>query len=149
MEKMGNHVPAMLFDDRNIRWKSLGEAFPHFEAAVFEVDEQRRTVEFIVKFEPNQKIVYHRHLAPTRTFVVQGEHRLYEVDGSLKEARKVGTYTFTPTGAAPHLEGGGAEGCIVYYSMRAAGDEELFEVLDEQDRVLSVLGFKDFAALKD
>jgi 2,4'-dihydroxyacetophenone dioxygenase len=138
-----------LFDDRNIHWKSLGPDFPHFQAAVFEVDEKRRTVEFIVKFDPDEKIIYHRHLAPTRTFVVQGEHRLYEVDGRLKEVRKVGTFTSTPAGAPPHLEGGGAEGCIVYYSMRAEGDEELFEVLDEKDQVLGVLGFKDFAALRD
>jgi hypothetical protein len=33
--------------------------------------------------------------------------------------------------------------------MRAEGDEELFEVLDEKDQVLGVLGFKDFAALRD
>jgi hypothetical protein len=35
-------------------------------------------VDFLVKFAPNQKIFLHRHLAPTTTLVVQGEHRMYE-----------------------------------------------------------------------
>ena len=30
----------------------------------------------------------HRHKAHNNTFVVQGEHRLYKPDGSLKEARR-------------------------------------------------------------
>src|SRR5271163_614689 len=107
-------------DDRNIRWYKFGD-FDYFVFAMFDIDEKMKIVDFILKFEPNQRIFLHRHLALTNTLVVQGEHRLYEPNGALKEIRPVGSYTSSPPGE-PHREGGGAEGCVVYYSIRAEGD---------------------------
>src|SRR5215475_14025114 len=104
------------FDDRNIRWYELGD-FKHFVFAMYDVDEKKQLVDFILKFEPNQQIFLHRHLALTNTLVVQGEHRLYEPTGALKEVRPVGSYTSSPPGE-PHREGGGAEGAVVFYSVR-------------------------------
>jgi quercetin dioxygenase-like cupin family protein len=107
------------FDDRNIRWYELGE-FKHFVLAMLDVDEKRKLVNLILKFEPNQQIFLHRHLALTNTLVVQGEHRLYEPNGVLKEIRPVGSYTSSPPGE-PHREGGGTEGAVVFlqHSRRA------------------------------
>jgi hypothetical protein len=65
------------FDDRDIRWYKLGD-FAHFEFAMLDVDVSQKIVDFLVKFASNQKIFLHRHLAPTTTLVVQGEHRMYE-----------------------------------------------------------------------
>src|SRR5215469_8096040 len=98
------------FDDRNIRWYKLG-GFEYFVFAMLDVDAPRKIVDFIAKFEPNQKIFVHRHLALTNTMVVQGEHRMYEPDGSLKEVRPVGSYTSSAPGE-PHREGAGAEDAI-------------------------------------
>jgi hypothetical protein len=133
------------FDDRNIRWQPLGD-LRHFVAAVYDIDEARKVVDFIVKFDANQQIILHRHLAHTNTLVVQGEHRLYEPNGALKEVRPVGSYTSSAPGE-PHREGGGAEGAVVLYSIRAEADD-LFELLDDQGNVLAKLGIADFAALK-
>jgi len=72
------------FDDRNIHWYKLGD-FEHFVFAMLDVDEPKKIVDLILKFEPNKQIFLHRHLALTNTLVVQGEHRLYEPDGALKE----------------------------------------------------------------
>src|SRR5512144_1488678 len=94
------------FDDRNIRWYKLA-GFEHFELTVLDVDENRKLVDVLVKCAANQQIFLHRHLALTNTWVVQGEHRLYEPTGALKEVRPVGCYTSSPPGA-PHREGGGA-----------------------------------------
>jgi hypothetical protein len=85
------------FDDRNIRWYTLGD-FEHFVFAMLDVDASQKIVDFILKFPPNQQIFLHRHLALTNTLVVQGEHRMYEPDGTLKEVRPVGSYTSTPPG---------------------------------------------------
>ena len=74
-----------------------------------DVDTEKLIVDFILKFPPHQQIFPHRHLALTKTFVVQGEHRLYEPDGSLKEIRSVGSYTSSPPGE-PHREGAGEAG---------------------------------------
>jgi hypothetical protein len=134
----------MLFDDRNIDWQPLGD-FKHLVLAVYRVDEARRIVDFIIKYEANERIVTHRHLAETSTLVIQGEHRIYEPSGELKEVRPVGAYTSSPP-AEPHSEGGGAEGAVVFYSLRADGDC-LFELFDDDMKSIATLGIGDFAEL--
>jgi quercetin dioxygenase-like cupin family protein len=129
------------FDDRNVRWYELGD-FKHFVFAMLDVDENKKLVDLILKFEPNQQIFLHRHLALTNTFVVQGEHRLYEPNGALKEIRPVGSYTSSPPGE-PHREGGGAEGAVVFYSIRGEHDT-FFEVLDDDLKVIGTLNLADF-----
>src|SRR5215469_7831815 len=124
MAAAASRIASYNFDDRNIRWYRLGD-FEHFVFAMFHVDLSRNIVDFILKFAPNEQIFLHRHLALTNTLVVQGEHRLYEPDGALKEIRPVGSYTSTPPGE-PHREGGGNEGAVVFYSVRGK-DGVLFE----------------------
>jgi quercetin dioxygenase-like cupin family protein len=136
-----------VFDDSNIRWYELGD-FENFVFAMLDVDMPRQIVDFVVKFPPNKQIFLHRHLALTNTLVVQGEHRLYEPNGRLKEVRLVGSYTSTPPGE-PHREGAGDGGGIVFYSVRGK-DGVLFEVLDDDLKVIGTLSLDDFAgALKD
>jgi len=129
------------FDDRNIRWYELGE-FKHFVLAMLDVDEKRKLVDLILKFEPNQQIFLHRYLALTNTLVVQGEHCLYEPTGALKEIRPVGSYTSSPPGE-PYREGGGTEGAVVFYSIRGEHDT-FFEVLDDDLKVIGTLGLQNF-----
>jgi hypothetical protein len=81
-------------------------------------------------------------LALTNTFVVQGEHRLYEPNGALKEIRPVGSYTSSPPGE-PHREGGGDQELIVFYSVRGKTDV-LFELLDDNRNIVSTLSTRDF-----
>jgi hypothetical protein len=137
----GAENPSFAFDDRNLRWHKLGD-FDHFVFAMLDVDRQKRIIDFIIKFEANEMIVLHRHLALTHTLVVQGEHRLYEPHGALKEIRSVGSYTSSPPGE-PHREGGGDEGCVVFYSIRGEHDT-IFEVYDDNLNVVGTLGMQDF-----
>lgn len=132
---------SYVFDDRYIRWYELGD-FKHFVFAMLEVDVPRKIVDFVLKFPPNQKIFLHRHLALTNTLVIQGEHRLYEPNGTLKEIRPVGSYTSSPPGD-PHQEGAGDGGGVVFYSVRGK-DGTLFEVLDDNLNVIGALGLEDF-----
>ena len=129
------------FDDRNIRWYTLGD-FEHFVFAMLDVDVSQKIVDFLIKFEPNQQIFLHRHTALTNTLVVQGEHRLYEPNGALKEVRSVGSYTSSPP-SEPHREGGGEAGGVVFYSIRGEEDT-LFEVLDDTLHVVGTLSTQDF-----
>jgi hypothetical protein len=135
-----------IFDDRNIRWRKLGD-LEHFVFYVFHVDPTGGIVDFIAKFEPNQRIILHRHLALTNTFVVQGEHRLYEPDGKLKEVRPVGSYTSSPPGE-PHTEGAGDQECILLYSVRGRNDV-LFELLNDNRNVVGTLSTRDFIEALD
>lgn len=133
----------MTFDDRNVRWFELGE-LKHFVVAMCDVDVEKKLVDFLLKFDANEQIILHRHLALTNTLVVQGEHRLYEPDGRLKEVRPVGSYTSSPPGT-PHREGGGDEPCVVFYSIR--GDQDaMFELLNDDMSVAAILGVRDFLA---
>src|SRR5882762_4834312 len=132
---------SYFFDDRNIRWYKLGD-LEHFVFAMFDVDVSQKLVDFIIKFPPNKQIILHRHLALTNTWVVQGEHRLYEPNGALKEIRPVGSYTSSPPGE-PHREGGGDEGGVVFYSVRGK-DGTLFELLDDDLKLVGTLAMKDF-----
>jgi hypothetical protein len=129
------------FDDRNIHWQKLGD-LEDFLVSILDIDEKRDVVDFIVKFEPNKPIVLHRHLAATNTLVVQGEHRLYEPDGRLKEVRPVGSYTASPPGE-PHRECGGEEGAVVFYSLRGDGGA-FFDLLDDASNILATLGMNEF-----
>jgi hypothetical protein len=54
------------FNDRKMGWFNLGD-FKHFVFSMYDVDRERRVVDFIVKFEPNEQIFLHRHLALTNT----------------------------------------------------------------------------------
>lgn len=132
------------FDDRNIRWYKLGD-FEHFEVAMLDVDISQKLADFMIKFQPNKQIFLHRHLALTNTLVLEGEHRLYEPNGALKEVRPVGSYTSSPPGD-PHREDGGDAGGVVFYSVRGK-DGALFEVLDDDLNFVTALTLDDFAAL--
>ena len=134
-------TPLHSFDDRNMRWYRLGD-FEHFVFAMLDVDTEKLIVDFILKFPAHEQIFLHRHLALTNTLVVQGEHRLYEPDGSLQEIRPVGSYTSSPPGA-PHREGAGDGGGVVFYSVRGK-DGVLFEGLDEDLKVNVTLSLDDF-----
>ena len=48
------------------------EGFKHMMVSIFFVDEVRNRVELLIKFDPNEKVLLHRHLADTNTFVVEG-----------------------------------------------------------------------------
>ena len=133
------------FDQRNIRWFPLGD-FKHFEIAMLGIDRTNRIVDFMVKFHAGGRIFNHRHLAETRIFVVQGEHCIYELDGTLKEIRKTGSYTVSAAGGV-HTEGGGEVDCIVTYNIRGNGRDEMFDVLDDAGQTVGKIGFEDFAVL--
>lgn len=134
------------FDERLIRWQPFGD-FPHFVFAILQVDMQQRIADVLFKFAAGQQIVLHRHKALNHTFVVQGEHRLYELDGRLREVRPTGSFTVSPPSETPHREGGGAEDCIVLFSMRPQPGELLYEILDDAGGTIAELSLETLQAL--
>lgn len=140
------NAQAAGFDDRNINWRKLGD-FDHFTYTIFGIDMANEIADFSLKFDSSQKIFLHRHRAQTHTFVVAGEHRLYEPDGSLKESRPVGSFTTSAASPEPHSEGGGESGAVVVYNTRGSSDGVVFDVLDDQQNTVGTLTFSDLVEL--
>lgn len=138
-------MTSHLFNDANIKWRTLGN-FEHLLYSILNIDEQNRIIDIIFKFAARRQIVLHRHKALNNTFVIQGEHRLYESDGRLKEIRPVGSYTSSLPSDEPHREGGGDEDVIVFFSIRGK-DGILYEILDDDWNVIATLSMRDFVNL--
>ncbi len=135
------------FDDQALRWNRFGDLEPSFFYTILHVDEKRRIVDVLFRFPANEQIVLHRHLALNHTFVVQGNHRLYETDGSLREDRLTGSYTVSPASEKPHREGGGDQDVIIFFSIRPDDDEDLYELLDDTLTPIATITYKMLAEL--
>lgn len=135
------------FDDHAIHWNRFGDFVPSFHYTILHVDQESRIVDVLFKLPANEQIVLHRHRALNHTFVVQGEHRLYETDGSLREARLTGSYTVSPASEQPHREGGGEQDAIVFFSIRPGNDEALYELLDDALNPLGTITFQTLVEL--
>lgn len=133
------------FDDRNIQWHPFGD-FTNFVYSILNVDEKNKIFDVLFKFEANKQIFLHRHKTLNTTLVVQGEHRLYEPNGKIKEIRAVGSYTSSPASDEPHREGGGSEGAVVLFSIREE-DGVLYEILDDEANLVGTLTAEDIVNL--
>lgn len=133
------------FDDNRIRWQKLGD-FEHLLYFILDINEELKIIDVLFKFSANQQIVLHRHKVQNNTFVVQGEHRLYEADGRLKEVRPVGSYTVSPPSDEPHREGGGDQDVIVLFSIRGS-DGVLYEILNDDLSIAATLSMQDLINL--
>ena len=134
-----------LFNDSHIQWQIL-DGFEYLHYSILDIDEQRHIIDVLFKFAANQQIVMHRHKVLNKTFVIQGEHRLYHADGSIKEIRPIGKYTSSPASEEPHREGGGDMDVIVLFSIRG-GDGVLYEILDDAQNIIAELKWQDFIDL--
>jgi 2,4'-dihydroxyacetophenone dioxygenase len=138
-------MTTMGFDDSTIRWYTL-EGIPDLWYHILEVDETSRIVDILFRFSANAKVVLHRHKADYRTFIIQGELRLYNARDELIEIRRVGSYVGKKAGGEPHREGGGDQDVIALFSNRQV-DGPVYEILDDDLNVVTTLGMSDFKAL--
>ena len=139
---MGKHS----FDDGNIQWSQL-EGFEHLSYSILNVDRNNMIVDALFRFAAGEKVALHRHVALNHLLVIQGEHILYEPDGSIKETRPCGRYTVSAANEDPHREGGGKEqDVIILFSIRGT-DGVMYEILDEENNIVATLGMEDFENL--
>lgn len=142
-------MTAFRFDDRNIHWHNLGD-FEHFVYSILDIDTENNIADVIFKFEPHKPILLHRHKVINKTLVIQGEHRIFEPNGDLKEIRPVGSYTSSPANPDPHRECGGDEGAVVFFSIRgSSNDDVLYELLDDQQSLIGTLTMQDLIDLHE
>ncbi len=135
--------PISGFPPSTINWVHI-EGGPEFDypinnwLAVLGARPEAGRIDFLVKWEPDAYCHFHRHLGETTTLVLEGEHHVVETTATqtVHKIRKPGDYAHTPGGEV-HMEYGGAEGSVLFFSMQVA-DGNLFEILDKDKNVLSV-----------
>ena len=132
------------FDDRHVQWYPFA-GIDYLEFSLCDLDEERQVADLLVKFEPDKIVALHNHLAQTNMLIIQGELRMYEPDGTLREVRPAGKYARGRRDDA-HREGGGPEGAVVFYSVRGHGSEDLIEIMDDDMNVLATLSMADLRA---
>ena len=134
------------FDESNINWNQI-EGFDHLSLFILDIDRDNLIVDVLLKFDANEKIALHRHVALNHMLVIQGEHVLYEPNGDVKERRPTGRYTVSPASNDPHREGGGADqDVIILFSIRGTNGN-YYEFLDDDMNVIASLGMDDVDAL--
>ena len=137
------NVPFSLYD-HEVKWLPFA-GIENLELSLCDIDEARGVVDLVVRFAPNQTVTMHNHLAQTNMFIIQGELRMYEPDGSIRERRPAGRYYVGKTNDS-HSEGGGPDGAVVFYSMRADDNDDVLEVMDNDKNVVTTLTMDDVRA---
>lgn len=138
-------MSTLPFDVRNVRWYTI-EGLPHLAYHICAVDEEKRIVDILFKFDANAKVAMHRHKADYITLVLQGELRIYRPNGILKEIRPVGSYVAGTADGEAHTEGGGDQDVIAFFSNRNV-DNLVYDVLDENMNSVATFGIEEFKAL--
>ena len=117
-----------------------------YYVAILSVDEENGRVDFISRWEANHYCHYHRHIGETSVLVLEGEHHIVEKSEhqTVHKTRKPGFFTTNPGGDV-HMEYGGPEGTLVYFSCQADGGK-LFDVLDADGTVLRTATVDDFTS---
>jgi hypothetical protein len=137
-------APSFNLYDHEINWQPFA-GIENLELTLCDLDEERQVVDLLVRFAPNKTVTMHNHLAQTNMFIVQGELRMYEPDGSVREVRPAGRY-YRGRRDDAHSEGGGPEGAVVFYSVRGHGATEMLEIMDDDQNVVATLGIADLRA---
>lgn len=140
-----------LFDNQELEWLILQdeETFDYpidYSAAVLNVREDGH-IDMLFRWAPNKYCHFHRHLVATTTTVLQGEQHLIDIENGHEgehRIRAAGDYSHRPPGEV-HMEYAGPEGSLLLFNMYAP-DGRLFEILDRDENVLSVVTIDDFVS---
>ena len=137
------NLSKFAFDTSNVEWKRFVTEGCYYR--ILDVDVSARTADMIVKFEPNARCLNHRHVARTMSFVLEGELHVIEktADGRTRETvKKAGTFSADATNEV-HVEGGGPDGVVVYFSMRGDSDH-IYDFVNDDMTPRREISIQDF-----
>jgi hypothetical protein len=114
--------------------------------AVLHIDEEEGRIDFLSRWEPESYCHYHRHIGETSLLVLEGEHHIVETKDheTVHKIREPG-FSATNPGGDVHMEYGGPNGTLVYFSCTAVNGA-LFDVMDKDGTVLKTATVEDFTS---
>ena len=117
-----------------------------YEVAMLDWDLDSRSCDFLLRFGPNGgHCPRHRHVGITSTLVLEGEHHVTELrsDGStVEKVKPVGTHGLSTGDEHAHLERGGPDGAVIFFSNQAPNGV-LYELIDAEGNVIAEVGIED------
>jgi hypothetical protein len=137
----------MKLDSEGYDWREVtgseNSSYPiHHDLCVLGYDRDAGTLDMLVRFDNRGgHCQAHRHITTTSVLVLEGEQHLDELrpDGErVHKVRKAGTYHLTTGDPYPHLERGGPDGAVLFFSHHS-DDGRLYEIVDDDGRVLSTV----------
>jgi len=132
------------FDDRTITWKPFA-GFEGLYYHLLSVDHQAQVVDMLMKFDPHAECVPHRHVGPTKTLVLDGEHRLFDpvADHGPATTTRLASGFGSNRGDETHIEGGGPDGATILLMMSAV-DGVVYEILNADGTIQRTITMDDF-----
>ena len=131
------------FDTRNIKWKDFVTKGCYYR--ILDVNVAAHTVDMLVKFDPGCQCLYHRHVAATTTLVLEGSLHVFEqtTNGLVEKIKPAGSFS---SGAENeiHIEGGGEDGAVAYFSLRGK-DDRIYDLLNPDFSLRRAVTVQDFA----
>lgn len=124
----------------------------HHDLCILGYDRDAGTIDLLIRFDdPGGHCQAHRHVTTTSVLVLEGEQHLDELrpDGSrVHKVRTAGTHHLTTGDPYPHLERGGPEGALLFFSHHTP-DGRLYEIVDESGTVLHTVTLDSLVTMWD
>jgi hypothetical protein len=131
------------FDTTNIPWKDFLTEGCYYR--ILDVNVEAHTADMLVKFDPGARCLFHRHVAATTTLVLEGSLHVFDqtAGGVVEKIKTAGSFS---SGAENeiHIEGGGDDGVVVYFSMRGT-DDHIYDLLNTDFSLRRAITVQDFA----
>ena len=117
-----------------------------YEQHVLGYDRGASTFVMILRFRGDGgHCVRHRHITTTTVLVLEGEQHLTDLlpgGETRQKMRRAGEYHLTTGDVHPHMERGGDEGALIFYSHHTP-DGRMYELLDDDLEVIHVVTMEE------
>jgi len=134
----------MSFDPSKHKWREVVEEGltykVHHDYTILDYDLEAGTLDMVVRWGPDGGHCHkHRHIATTTVLVLEGEQHLVDLypDGTRgnERIRRAGDHSLSSGEQHPHLECGGPEGGVAFFSNHST-DGKLYEIVDDEGNLV-------------